>query len=98
MQDLRGFNQVSSHRTSFSSSLSDSDRLFRKVEQAYSFVGMYCIFDTCKSSMLFSVLKFGRMSSDLLAYGASDGTLAVCSVSQPPSIVKELRGHSKDVT
>ncbi|KAF9610349.1 hypothetical protein IFM89_022019 [Coptis chinensis] len=50
--------------------------------------------------VLFSimVLKFGGMSSDLLAYGASDGTLTVCSVSQPPSIVKELRGHSKDVT
>ncbi|KAF9588532.1 hypothetical protein IFM89_013026 [Coptis chinensis] len=96
MQDLRGFNQASSHRTSFSSSLSDSDHLFRKVEPAYSFVGMHCIFDTCKSSVM--VLKFGRMSSDLLAYGASDGTLIVCSISQPPSIIKELRGHSKDVT
>ncbi|KAF9619250.1 hypothetical protein IFM89_005804 [Coptis chinensis] len=95
-RDLRGLNQASSHRTSFSSSLSDSDSLLRKVEPAYSFVGMHCIFDTCKSSV--TVLKFGRMSSDLLAYGASDGTLTVCNVSQPPSIVKELRGHSKDVT
>lgn len=95
-RDLRGFNQTSSHRTSFSSSLSDSDRLIRKVEPAYSFVGMHCIFDNCKSSV--TVLKFGHMSSDILAYGASDGTLTVCTVSQPPSIVKELRGHSKDVT
>ncbi|KAF9594885.1 hypothetical protein IFM89_035046, partial [Coptis chinensis] len=85
-----------SHHTSFSSSLSDYDRLLRKVEPAYSFVGMHYIFDTCKSSV--TVLKFGRMSSDLLAYGASDGTLTVCSISQPPSIVKELRGHSKDAT
>ena len=50
--------------------------------------------------MLFpvTVLKFGNKSSDLLAYGAADGTLTVCTVSQPPSIIKELRGHSKDVT
>ncbi|KAF9589780.1 hypothetical protein IFM89_028715, partial [Coptis chinensis] len=86
----------SSHRTSFSSSLSDSDHLLRKVEPAYSFVGMHCIFDTCKSSVM--ALKFGHMSSNLLAYGASDRTLIVCSVSQPPAIIKELRGHSKDVT
>ncbi|KAF5179644.1 Wd repeat-containing protein [Thalictrum thalictroides] len=95
-RDLRGLNQASSHRTSFSSSLSDSDRLIRKVEPAYSFVGMHCIFDNCKASV--TVLKFGHMSSDLLAYGSSDGTLTVCTVSQPPSVVKELRGHSKDVT
>lgn len=45
-----------------------------------------------------TVLKFGHMSSDLLAYGASDGTLTVCTVSDPPSILKHLNGHSKDVT
>lgn len=38
------------------------------------------------------------MSSDLLAYGASDGTLTVCSVSENPSVIKQLNGHSKDVT
>lgn len=45
-----------------------------------------------------TVLKFGHMSSDLLAYGASDGSLTVCTVSEPPSIIKSLMGHSKDVT
>ncbi|KAF8410533.1 hypothetical protein HHK36_003064 [Tetracentron sinense] len=95
-KDLRGTNQALSHRTSFSSSISDTDRLPRRVEPAYSFVGMHCIFDNCKASV--TVLKFGHMSSDLLAYGASDGTLTVCTVSQPPSIIKHLRGHSKDVT
>ncbi|KAF6154014.1 hypothetical protein GIB67_026668 [Kingdonia uniflora] len=93
-RDLRGFNQASSHRTSFSST--DTDRPLRRVEHAYSFVGMHCIFDNCKASV--TVLKFGHMSSDLLAYGASDGTLTVCTVSEPPSIGKTLRGHSKDVT
>ncbi|XP_035540314.1 WD repeat-containing protein 13-like isoform X2 [Juglans regia] len=29
---------------------------------------------------------------------ASDGTLTVCTVSGPPSVIKELKGHSKDVT
>ena len=45
-----------------------------------------------------TVLKFGHMSSDLLAYGASDGTLTVCTVSEQPSVIKQLKGHSKDVT
>lgn len=38
------------------------------------------------------------MSSDLLAYGASDGTLTVCTVAEPPSIINQLTGHSKEVT
>ncbi|PRQ23913.1 putative transcription factor WD40-like family [Rosa chinensis] len=86
-----------SSRRSFGSSTSDNDRLRRQGEQpAYSFVGMHCVFDQCRASV--TVLKFGHMSSDLLAYGASDGTLTVCTVSDPPSILKHLNGHSKDVT
>lgn len=83
-------------RTSFSSSLGDNDHLRRKAEPAYSFVGMHCIFDQCKVAI--TVLKFGHMSSELLAYGASDGSLTVCTISQPPSVIQNLRGHSKDVT
>ncbi|KAK9287169.1 hypothetical protein L1049_015580 [Liquidambar formosana] len=95
-RDLRSGNQASSHRTSFSSNASDNDRPRRRVEPAYSFVGMHCIFDQCKAAV--TILKFGHMSSDLLAYGASDGSLTVCTVSQSPSIIKQLTGHSKDVT
>lgn len=96
-RDLQSGNPDSSRRTSFSSNASDVDRPHQPgVELAYSFVGMHCIFDQCKASV--TVLKFGHMSSDLLAYGASDGTLTVCTVSEPPSIIKELKGHSKDVT
>ncbi|KAG4981557.1 hypothetical protein JHK85_035515 [Glycine max] len=95
-RDLQNANPVYNHRTSFGSSVSDSDRpRHRGVEAAYSFVGMHCIFDQCKASV--TVLKFGHMSSDLLAYGASDGTLTVCSVSENPSVIKQLNGHSKDV-
>ncbi|KAJ4962580.1 hypothetical protein NE237_022519 [Protea cynaroides] len=93
---LQGCNRSLGHQTSFSSRTSDSKHVHYKVEPAYSFVGMHCIFDNCKASVM--VLKFGHMSSDLLAYGASDGTLTVCTVSQSPSIIKQLRGHSKEVT
>ncbi|KAK2407347.1 Transducin/WD40 repeat superfamily protein [Trifolium repens] len=98
-RDVQVANSVSNHRSSFGSgsTASDSDRpRHRGVEHAYSFVGMHCIFDQCKASV--TVLKFGHMSSDLLAYGASDGTLTVCSVSEKPSVIKQLNGHSKDVT
>ncbi|XP_028765613.1 WD repeat-containing protein 13 [Neltuma alba] len=97
VRDLQSANPLSSHRTSFGSSLGDNDRpRQRGVEPAYSFVGMHCVFDQSKASV--TVLKFGHMRSDLLAYGASDGTLTVCTVSEEPSILKQLHGHSKDVT
>ncbi|KAH9611628.1 hypothetical protein KSS87_010322 [Heliosperma pusillum] len=95
-RNLGGSNNA---RTSFSSSTSDYERYDRprkKAEPAYSFVGMHCIFDQCKFAV--TVLKFGHMSSDLLAYGAADGSLTVCSVSESPSVTKQLLGHSKDVT
>ncbi|KAL3621276.1 hypothetical protein CASFOL_036188 [Castilleja foliolosa] len=92
----RSFSQALSHRTSFSSNASDTDSPRKKSEPAYSFVGMHCIFDQCKAMV--TVIKFGHMSSDLLAYGASDGSLTVCTVSTPPSIQKQLTGHLKDVT
>ncbi|KAI5673163.1 hypothetical protein M9H77_13527 [Catharanthus roseus] len=79
-----------------SSNISNGDLPRKKAEPAYSFVGMHCIFDQCKAMV--TVIKFGHMSSDLLAYGASDGSLTVCNVSMPPSVIKQLVGHSKDVT
>ncbi|KAL8477009.1 hypothetical protein ACS0TY_029349 [Phlomoides rotata] len=48
--------------------------------------------------LIVTVIKFGHMSSDLLAYGASDGSLTVCTVSTPPSVLKQFTGHTKDVT
>ncbi|XP_010933087.1 uncharacterized protein [Elaeis guineensis] len=95
-RDLRVSSQPFSHRASFSSSIGDAERQVRFVEPAYSFVGMHCIFDNCKASV--TILKFGHMSSDLLAYGASDGNLTICHVSDPPSILQQLRGHSKAIT
>ncbi|CAI9294735.1 unnamed protein product [Lactuca saligna] len=97
MKDLRD-SQTPSHNTvsSFGVSSTEFEHPRRKTEHAYSFVGMHCIFDECKSMV--TVIKFGHMSSDVLAYGATDGTLTVCSVSDPPSIMNKLTGHSKDVT
>ncbi|CAN0910517.1 WD repeat-containing protein 13 [Linum grandiflorum] len=95
--DVPSVNPSSTRRTSVSSNGSDMDRSReRRPEPAYSFVGMHCIFDQSKAAV--TVLKFGKRSSDLLAYGASDGTLTVCTVNQPPSVLKQLNGHSKDVT
>nr|TKS05402.1 hypothetical protein D5086_0000134990 [Populus alba] len=88
--NLQSINPSSTRRTSFSSTASDNDSLRRQgPEPAYSFVGMHCIFDQCKAAApsfflyAVTVLKFGYMSSD---------------VSEPPSVIKKLEGHSKDVT
>ncbi|CAH1444819.1 unnamed protein product [Lactuca virosa] len=88
--------QTVSRTNSIRSNLSETDHSRKKTEPAYSFVGMHCIFDECKSMV--TVIKFGNMSSDLLAFGATDGTLTVCTVSESPSVMKKLIGHSKDVT
>jgi hypothetical protein len=45
-----------------------------------------------------TILKFGRANSDLLAYGAADGSLMVCQVSEPPSVLQKMIGHSKNIT
>ncbi|KAL3843423.1 hypothetical protein ACJIZ3_000826 [Penstemon smallii] len=95
-RDIRSSSQALSHSTSVSSNASDIYRPHKKGEPAYSFIGMHCIFDQCKAMV--TVIKFGHMSSDLLAYGSSDGSLTVCSVSTPPTILKQLTGHTKDVT
>ncbi|KAM0951743.1 putative transcription factor WD40-like family [Dioscorea sansibarensis] len=95
-RDLRGCSQGFSRGASFNFSVNDIDRQLQVVDDAYSFVGMHCIFDSCKVSV--TILKFGHMRSDLLAYGASDGSLTICCVSEPPAILHQLKGHSKDIT
>ncbi|KAL7156587.1 hypothetical protein ABFS83_02G019600 [Erythranthe nasuta] len=95
-RDIKSFSRTLSHNTSFSSNASDIEYPRKKSEPAYSFVGMHCILDQCKAMV--TVIKFGHMSSDLLAYGATDGSLSVCTVSTPPSIPKVFTGHTKDVT
>lgn len=94
-RDLRE-SQTLSRTVSLGANLSDIEQPGRKPEPAYSFVGMHCIFDECKSMV--TVIKFGHMSSDILAYGATDGTITVCTVSDPPSVTNKFIGHSKDVT
>ncbi|OEL23631.1 hypothetical protein BAE44_0015347 [Dichanthelium oligosanthes] len=96
MQDLRT-NSGLTRAMSISSKQSDNiERHVRFAEPAYSFVGMHCIFDSCKTSV--TILKFGHANSDLLAYGAVDGSLTVCQVSEPPSVLQKLIGHSKSIT
>ncbi|KAD5318275.1 hypothetical protein E3N88_18221 [Mikania micrantha] len=95
LQDIRE-SQTLSRTVSLGTNSNDFEHPRRKTEPAYSFVGMHCIFDECKSMV--TVIKFGHTSSDILAYGATDGKITVCTVSEPPSIMKKLTGHSKDVT
>ncbi|KAM0894978.1 hypothetical protein ACQ4PT_024137 [Festuca glaucescens] len=96
IRNLRSNSGVLSRTVSVSSKQSEPERHVRFAEPAYSFVGMHCIFDNCKASV--TILKFGRASSDVLAYGSSDGSLTVCQVSDPPSVLQKLIGHSKDIT
>ena len=53
MQDLRTNNSGLSRTLSISSKQSDTERHVRFAEPAYSFVGMHCIFDSCKTSGYF---------------------------------------------
>lgn len=96
MRDLRSNSGVLNQAISIGSKQSDTERHVRFAEPAYSFVGMHCIFDNCKASV--TILKFGRANSDLLAYGAADGSLMVCQVSEPPSVLQKMIGHSKNIT
>ncbi|KAJ6897391.1 hypothetical protein NC651_023301 [Populus alba x Populus x berolinensis] len=81
-QNLRSINPSSTRRTSFSSTASDNDSLHRQ--------GPEPVYSFVGMHCIFdqckaavTVLKFGYMSSD---------------VSEPPSVIKKLEGHSKDVT
>jgi WD40 repeat protein len=65
-------------------------------EPGYSFVGMHCVFDECKASV--NIVKFGHMSSEVLAFGASNGLITLCSVAHPPQILHRMTGHTKEVT
>ncbi|CAA6667237.1 unnamed protein product [Spirodela intermedia] len=95
-RDFRGVNFDLGHGTSLSSSMTDFSPPIPAAEPGYSFVGVHCIFDSCKASV--TIIRFGHMSSDLLACGASDGSLTVFHVSETPSILVQLKGHSKDIT
>ncbi|KAI3816121.1 hypothetical protein L1987_15811 [Smallanthus sonchifolius] len=48
--------------------------------------------------MRMTVIKLGHVSSYVLAYGATDETITICTVSEPPSVMKKLTRHSKDIT
>ena len=77
---------------------SNPDLSFHYPSTSLCFYLVFLVEQSWKSLCAVTVLNFGHMSSDLLAYGASDGTLTVCSVSKNPSVIKQLNEHSKDVT
>lgn len=82
--------------SSRSMAMSESGTQEIPSEPGYSFVGMHCVFDECKASV--NIVKFGHMSSELLAFGASNGLITLCSVAHPPQILHRMTGHTKEVT
>ncbi|KAL3580688.1 hypothetical protein D5086_018523 [Populus alba] len=81
-QNLQSINPSSTRRTSFSSTASDNDSLRRQGPEP----AYSFVGMHCifdQCKAAVTVLKFGYMSSD---------------VSEPPSVIKKLEGHSKDVT
>ncbi|XP_024520525.1 WD repeat-containing protein 13 [Selaginella moellendorffii] len=87
---------LSKSPASISSRRSSSVQADESEQPAYAFAGMKCLFDSCKASV--NVVRFGNLSSDLLAFGAADGTLTVCSLEGSPRVLHLLRGHSKEIT
>ncbi|XP_011004733.1 PREDICTED: uncharacterized protein LOC105111151 [Populus euphratica] len=81
-QNLRSINPSSTRRTSFSSTASDNDSLCCQAAEP----AYSFVGMHCifdQCKAAVTVLKFGYMISD---------------VSEPPSVIKQLEGHSKDVT
>ncbi|GAB4820749.1 hypothetical protein N2152v2_007795 [Parachlorella kessleri] len=64
-----------------------------EVVGAYKFSGMKTIF---KNPQHFGVhiLKFGRFSSELLAFAAADGCIYIATTVQPAGVLQTLRGHT----
>ncbi|KAG6761566.1 hypothetical protein POTOM_034794 [Populus tomentosa] len=87
--NLRSINPSSTRRTSSSSTASDNDSLRRQgPEPGDSFVGMHCIFDQCKAAGISLRYQHTLLSCPFM----------FSDVSEPPSVIKKLEGHSKDVT
>mmetsp|Transcript_5689 Transcript_5689/g.16238 ORF Transcript_5689/g.16238 Transcript_5689/m.16238 type:complete len:600 (-) Transcript_5689:245-2044(-) len=63
----------------------------------YAFTGMQAVID--KSKVAVTALSFGRLDSELLAFGSDDGCLRVARLGELTStILHEMREHKKRVT
>ncbi|KAK9814573.1 hypothetical protein WJX72_008091 [[Myrmecia] bisecta] len=62
----------------------------------YHFAGMKQIFDDSKVPV--TVVCFGRLSSDLLAWGTADGVVRVAIIGDESYVMHEFRRHTRAVT
>lgn len=66
-----------------------------QIPTPYSFAGMQHILQ--ESNARVTVLKFGRLSSELLAYGAMDGVVRIAVIGQTSTVNHVLKQHMKAV-
>eukprot|EP00803_Ostreobium_quekettii_P004647 evm.model.scf_1482.4 EVM.evm.TU.scf_1482.4 scf_1482:32234-35297(+) len=67
----------------------------RKLPAAFSFSGVKHILDDCKSPV--TVLSFGKLTSNLLAYASIDGNVWVARLGHVPIVQKLSGGHGKEI-
>ncbi|KAL0039440.1 hypothetical protein WJX79_008386 [Trebouxia sp. C0005] len=77
-------------------SVSSMASLTSQVPTAYSFAGMQHILED--NEVRVTVLKFGHLSSDLLAYGSQDGVVRVAGLGQTCTVHHVLKQHQRAVS
>ncbi|KAL0044841.1 hypothetical protein WJX82_011228 [Trebouxia sp. C0006] len=77
-------------------SVSSMASLTSQVPTAYSFAGMQHILED--NEVRVTVLKFGHLSSDLLAYGAQDGVVRVVGLGQTCTVHHVLKQHQRAIS
>lgn len=76
-------------------SVSSMASLSSQVPTAYSFAGMQHIWEDSKVRV--TALKFGHLSSDLLAYGSQDGVVRIAELGQACTVRHVLKQHQKAI-
>lgn len=67
------------------------------IIENYAFVGVHHVFD--QHTKCVTMVKFANNDSSKLCCSSKDSTLSICDVlSQPPSVLATLEGHSAQVT
>ncbi|KAG0479314.1 hypothetical protein HPP92_010172 [Vanilla planifolia] len=90
-RDMRGLNVSFDQSSSFSSN--DTDQQFRFVEPAYSFVGMHCVFDNCKASV---IQQLKGPSKGITASRGTSSCVKDRSNIKEPNMRKNLQNYDKD--
>ncbi|KAL9653066.1 hypothetical protein ABK040_006286 [Willaertia magna] len=75
-----------------------SSSYHKKLSEVYEFVGMHHIFEVGNNyATEVNVIKFAYDNNDLLAFGASDGTIYIATACKDPKIITTLQGHKDGI-